>query len=105
VNAEVIDPAIDEDFQQRSIELTNEYTAELTKYCDDRVPPMLDNAEYAARCSALLISMTRQLGRCAAAFAKANNQDQQDVAVMIARMFNKNHQQAIDALGEGETVQ
>lgn len=102
-----IEPAdpVDDYIQTRSLELTARFTAELTEYCDKRVPALLDNAEYAAACSALLIALTRQLGRAAAAFGTANRQDPADIATMVVRMFNTNHQRSLAAIGEGETVQ
>ena len=101
----MIEP-VEDRMQTRTIELTNQFTTELTDYCDTRVPPLLDNAEYAASCSALLISLTRQLGRCAAAFGAANNQKADDVRVMVTRMFNTNFDRAAEALSsEGQAVQ
>jgi hypothetical protein len=100
------DLAQDERVQSRSIELTNQYTQELGDYCDKRVPPLLDNTEYALSCSSLLIALTRQLGRCAAAFGAANGQTPEDVRTLVFRMFNMNYDRALAAMnGEGETVQ
>lgn len=95
----------DETLQDRAIILTNQFTNELTAYCDERVPPVLGNSEYAAACSSLLIALSRQLGRTAAAFGQANNQNADDIRVMVMRMFNTNYDRALAAMGQGETVQ
>lgn len=95
----------DEALQSTTIELTNQFTQELGDYCDKRVPPLLDNSTYAASCSALLIALTRQLGRAAAAFGQANKQPEEDVRTMVIRMFNKNYDLSLEAMGQGETVQ
>jgi hypothetical protein len=96
----------DQLLQSRAIALTNQFTNELGEYCDAHVSPLLSNAEYAASCSSLLIALSRQLGRCAAAFGKANMQSEEDVRTLVFRMFNKNYDIAMAAIGaEGETVQ
>lgn len=41
--------------QERATALTNDYSQRLDEFVDEIVPPVLDNAEYAARCSALLL--------------------------------------------------
>jgi hypothetical protein len=94
----------DETLQARTTELTDKFTGELTAYCDERVPAMLSNSEYAAACSALLISLSRQLGRTAAAFAVANQQEPQDVRTMVLRMVGTNFDRSLDAIGQNETV-
>lgn len=96
----------EETFQQRSIALTEEYSNELEAYVDERVPPVLDNTEYAARCSSLLIALTRQLARAAAAMGQANGQDELEVRTVVMGMFNRNYDRALKSLaGEGSTVQ
>jgi hypothetical protein len=95
----------DAKLQQRSLDLTNQFTSELGDYCDQRVPPLLSNSDYAASASALLIALTRQLGRCAAAFGRVNNQPDDDVRTLVIRMFNNNFDRSLDAMGAEETVQ
>lgn len=89
-------------FQERSIALTEQYTNEFGQIIDREVPMTLSNAEYGARTSSLLIALTRQLARCAAAFGHANGQSPDDVQIMVMKMFGTNYNRAMEALTTGE---
>jgi hypothetical protein len=66
----------------------------------------LANDEYAARCSALLIALNRELARCAAAFGEVHQIDPAEIMTLVAEQFSKNHVHALNALrGEGSSVQ
>lgn len=68
----------------RSSDLVDEYTATLTEFANGLVPPYLDNAEYAARTSALMIALNRQLARCAVAFGEAHQVDPEAMLQLVA---------------------
>jgi hypothetical protein len=91
--------------KERSADLVEEYSVALTAFIDKLVPSMLTNSEYAARCSALLIALNRQLARCAAAFGEVHGIDPQEVMKLIAEQFSQNHIRALNALREGGTLQ
>lgn len=92
--------------KDRSADLVEKYSAELTTFVDKLVPPMLMNDEYAARCSALLIALNRQLARCAASFGEVHEIDPEEVMQLVAKLFSQNHVRALNALrGEGQTAQ
>lgn len=92
--------------KERSSELAEDYTEKLTAFVDELVPSMLANDEYAARCSALLIALNRQLARCAAAFGEVHQIDPQEIMALVAEQFSQNHVKALNALrGEGGTIQ
>jgi uncharacterized protein (DUF2267 family) len=95
--------------QVRHADLVDEYTAEMTKWADSKVPPILNNADYADRTSALMIALTRQFARAAAAFGEAHQVDPEKVAEAVVKMFANDHVQALTAIRIGneivETVQ
>jgi hypothetical protein len=92
--------------KERSVDLVEEYSAELTAFVDKLVPSLLANDEYAARCSALLIALNRELARCAAAFGEVHQIDPAEIMTLVAEQFSKNHVHALNALrGEGSSVQ
>lgn len=90
----------------RSTDLVEEYTDQLTAFVNGLVPPFLDNAEYAARTSALMIALNRQLGRCATAFGNAHDVSPEDMIKLVIAQFVKNMAVCADAVeGEGATRQ
>lgn len=95
-----------ESVKERSSELVEEYSAKLTEFTDSLVPSHLMNDEYAARCSALLIALNRQLARCAAAFGEVHQIEPEEIMQLVADLFSQNHIKALNALrGEGGAVQ
>ena len=90
--------------QAHTSDLTDTYSAEITEWADAKVPPLLGNGEYAARCSALMISLARQLGRAAAAFGEANAVDPQEVGELVTKMVVSSHVKALDALNVAKVV-
>ena len=91
--------------QQHTSGLVEAYTAEITEWADAKVPPILTNAEYAARTSALLIALSRQLGRAAAAFGEAQSVSADEVGELVVSMFAKHHTQSLQAIEIKETIQ
>jgi hypothetical protein len=90
----------------RSSDLVDDYTAQLDTFADGLLPPFLDNAEYAARTSALMIALNRQLARCAAAFGEVHGVSPDDMATLVGSQFDKNYRIALDATrGEGQVLQ
>lgn len=81
--------------QEHTSDLVDEYTGELGLWLDSKVPPILLNGEYAARTSALLIALSRQIGRVAAAFGSAQNVDDEEVGKMCVAMFTKHQAEAL----------
>jgi hypothetical protein len=97
--------------QDKVQELSLAYSKEIGAWCDDKVPPILGNADYAARTSALVIALTRELARAAAAYGEAQDQDSETVGGLILALFTKNHIQALETIEaarqveKGETIQ
>lgn len=96
--------------QYRVQELSLAYSKEIGAWCDAKVPKILGDADYAARTAALVIALTRELARAAAAFGEAQKQDSEAVGGMILALFTKNHIQALDTIEaarevEGATLQ
>lgn len=90
----------------RSSDLTEEYTRRLGNFTDGLVPPFLDNAEYAARTSALMIALNRQLARCATAFGEVHGVSPEQMINLVVAQFAKNMSVCASAMeGEGETRQ
>lgn len=90
----------------RSSDLVDEYTRRLNNYTDGLVPPFLDNAEYAARTSALMIALNRQLARCAVAFGEAHGVSPEQMIELVTGQFAKNMAVCSAAVdGDGETRQ
>jgi hypothetical protein len=90
----------------RSADLVEEYTDKLNTFVNGLVPPFLDNAEYAARTSALMIAFNRQLGRCATAFGNAHGVSPEAMIELVVAQFVKNMAVCAEAVeGDGETRQ
>jgi hypothetical protein len=86
--------------------LQEEYTEQLGKFVDEIVPPVLDNAEYAARCSALLVALNRQLARCAASMGDVHGIEPAQMAKLVIEQFIGNHNLSLAALqGQGPRLQ
>lgn len=91
---------------ERSSELVDEYTRRLDLFTNGLVPPMLDNAEYAARTSALMIALNRQLARCAVAFGQVHQVDPEQMIELVVGQFAGNVAKCASAMeGDGQTVQ
>lgn len=96
------DPTI----QERATDLTDDYSQQLDAFVNEIVPPVLDNAEYAARCSALLIALNRQLARCAASFSEVHGVDPEEMTALVFTQYRRNFAISRSALeGAGEAVQ
>jgi hypothetical protein len=90
----------------RSADLVEEYTGHLTAFVDNLVPTTLDNAEYAARTSALMIAINRQLARCATAFGEAHGVAPEQIVELVVAQFAKNMAVCAEAVeGQGQTRQ
>ena len=94
------------DVRERAGLLTDDYAQKLDAFVDELVPPVLDNAEFAARCSALLIALNRQLARCAASFGEVHLVSPEAMEALVFGQFRRNFRISHDALeGAGEAVQ
>jgi hypothetical protein len=94
------------DFQEHTNSLTDEYSQKLDVFVNEIVPPILGNAEYAARCSALLIALNRQLARCAASFGEVHKVSSEDMINLVFAQFHRNFRISLQAVeGAGEAVQ
>jgi hypothetical protein len=92
--------------QDRAKELTDSYSQMLDKFVNDLIPPTLENAEFAARCSALLIALNRQLARCAASFSGVHHVEPDEMVNLVFGQFHRNFRISLSALeGAGEPVQ
>lgn len=90
----------------RSSDLVDEYTAQLDTFVNGLVPPFLDNAEYAARTSALMIALNRELARCAVAFGQTHQIAPETMIELVTGQFAKNMAVCASAVdGAGATVQ
>ena len=89
----------------RAEALKAEYTERLDAFANDLVPPMLSNSEYAARCSALLTALNRELARCAASFGEVHQVDPEELQTLVVMQFRRNFAVCHAALeGAGESV-
>lgn len=94
-----------ETVQERASGLTDEYAQKLDAFVNEIVPPVLDNAEYAARCSALLIALNRQLARCAASFGEVHQVSPEDMTNLVFAQFIRNFRISREVLdGAGQMV-
>lgn len=85
---------------------TDEYSQRLDGFVNELVPPVLMNDEYAARCSALLIALNRQLARCAASFSQVHAVEPSEMLNLVFAQFHRNFRISLGALeGAGEAVQ
>lgn len=96
------DPIVD-----RANDLTDDYCQQLDVLVNGIVPPMLGNAEYAARCSALMIALNRQLARCAASFGEVHEIAFDEMTELVVAQFIRNFsisRQALEGQGAGRMV-
>jgi hypothetical protein len=90
---------------ERSEELQAEYTLELDGFVNRLVPSTLSNAEYAARTSALMIALNRELARCAAAFGDVWQVGPKDMIELVTAQFVGNYARCRAATqGEGQRI-
>lgn len=95
-----------EGITERTDELADDYTRDLSEFVDKLVPTTLDNAEYAARCSALMIALNRNLARCAASFGEVHQVATEEMVQLVAAQFSRYHVLCLNALrGDGSTTQ
>lgn len=95
-----------EGITERAEDLAEDYTRDLSEFVDKLVPKTLANAEYAARCSALMIALNRNLARCAAAFGEVHEIKPEEMVQLVAGQFSRYHVMCLNALrGEGSTTQ
>ena len=91
---------------ERSGELSEEYSRQLDRFINDLVPVTLTNTEYAARCSALLIALNRQLARCAVVFGEVHGVGREDMTALMFGQFRKNYDICRNLIeGAGQPVQ
>jgi hypothetical protein len=91
--------------QERAAALTDDYSQRLDAFVNEIVPPVLDNAEYAARCSALLIALNRQLARCAASFGEVHTVSPEEMTQLVASQFSRYFRISREALdGAGQRI-
>lgn len=92
--------------KDRASTLTDDYSQRLDAFVNEIVPPVLENTEYAARCSALLIALNRQLARCAASFGEVHQVSPEDMTNLVFGQFVRNFRISRASLeGAGEVVQ
>lgn len=90
----------------RSSDLVDEYSATLAEFTNGLMPTFLDNAEYAARTSALMIALNRELARCAVAFGAAHDVAPEVMIQLVNAQFVKNMAICASAVdGDGQMVQ
>jgi hypothetical protein len=90
----------------RSSDLVEQYTVQLDTFTNEIVPVFLDNAEYAARTSALMIALNRQLARCAVAFGETHQIAPEAMIELVTAQFVKNMAICASAVeGEGAVLQ
>jgi hypothetical protein len=95
----------DQTVAEHAVDLTEEYSLKLDAFVDELVPPILTNVEYAARCSALLIALNRQLGRCAASFGEVHQVGPDEMTALVHGQFARNFRISREALdGAGQRV-
>jgi hypothetical protein len=93
--------------QDRATELSEEYSQRLDEFVNDIIPPVLMNDEYAARCSALLIAINRQLARCAASFGEVHQVSAEEMTNLVVGQFVRNFRisrEALEGLGAGQAI-
>lgn len=96
------DPIVD-----RANDLTDSYSQKLDVFVNELIPTMLDNSEYAARCSALMIALNRQLARCAASFGEVHEVSYEEMTELVFAQFIRNFRisrQALEGQGAGQMV-
>jgi hypothetical protein len=86
-------------------DMTAQYTEELEAWVRERIPESLTDPQFAARSSALMIAIGRQLAAIAAAFGETHLVPSDEVAKLVMGQFRKNHAIAIAAIAAGQTVQ
>lgn len=86
------------DVRDRSTELVDQFTAELDALVNKHVPTILDNAEYAAVTSALMIALNRELARCAAAFGATHGVLPDQIIDLVGTQFQINYAKCLEAL-------
>jgi len=87
--------------KQRTELLANTYTVELDAFVNEHVPRTLDNKEYAARCGALMIALSRQLARCAVSFGETHEIERGKMVDMVGNNFVTHYAKALEAVDHG----
>lgn len=93
--------------QDRASILVDDYSRRLDEFVNELVPPVLMNDEYAARCSALLIALNRQLARCAASFGEVHEIEESEMLNLVFSQFHRNFRISLATLegqGAGQAV-
>lgn len=94
---------------ERSSDLVEDYTARLETVIAGLMSTntsIISNAEYAARTSALMIALNRQLARCAAAFGEVHGVAPDEMTKLVEAQFGNNFRRCLDAVaGEGQSLQ
>lgn len=86
----------------RSSLLTAEYSLKLTELVNATLPEMLDNAEYAARTSALMVALNRELARLAATCGESQEIDPDTMMELVSKQFVNNFGRCLTVIrGEG----
>lgn len=90
----------------RSNKLAEDYTEKLNELVDKMVPTTLSNDEYAARCAALMIALSRELARCSVTFGETFNIEPEVMVGAAGRMFGPHYAHCLSVIrGNGQTVQ
>lgn len=87
-------------FQQRTADLTEQFTNELGAWVRERMPVLMSDSEFASSSAALMIALNRQLAACAVAFGNTHGLKPEVVADLMGKQLAKNHALALVA-GEG----
>jgi hypothetical protein len=90
-----------ENVADQATSMVETVSAELDRFVNERVPCILTNAEYATATSALMISLNRQLARCAAAFGEAQGIDPNEMIQLVAAQFDRNYARCLDVIRHG----
>lgn len=91
---------------QRSHQLSQDYTQHLDEMVNKMVPRTLSNEEYAARCGALMIALSRELGRCAATFGETHEIEPEQIIDVVQMLFSNHYATCLQVIrGEAQTVQ
>jgi hypothetical protein len=86
--------AYNDRIKRMTSDLVDKYDGEISRLVDAKIVLTLPNDEYAARTSALLISLNRQLSRAAAAFAGSNGISDEEMLAMVMAQFTSNFAKA-----------
>jgi len=86
---------------QRADELADQFTRDLDVFVGATVPKTLSNNEYAARTAALMISLSREIARCAVSFGETHQVDREEMVTLVGKMFGNHYARCVAAVDQG----